>query len=220
VDNAGRKPSPVSEFRTGGWLTLAAAALLAAGLCSASAASDILPQHKPPPPGQSAAEHSVPTHGTAAGHGAAAGHGGHGEHGEETPPETFMLLEIITEAFEAGFAGPGIKLAELNPKLKGINDLYSHGEAPKAWAKILGIATEVVLAGFLLEITGVAELAMAGLSLSGNWMAQLAESAIGIMLVTKTALVAGETVEEAAEERFAHANPAGHRQTAEHKPGH
>jgi len=165
-----------------GWL---AAALLGASLCVAS-------------PMVLAGEH-------AGEHGAAAGeHGGHAGP-EETAPETFVVLDLFSEALEASFAGIGIKIAELKPKVEHVNQLYDNGEKHKAFAKVLGISTELVLLGFFIETFGVGELFISALSFSGNWMMQMAQSTAGVLLSTKVALLAGEKVEEATEEKYEHA---------------
>ena len=136
-------------------------------------------------------------------HGAPAGHGGGGH--EEAAPETFVVLDLFSEALEASVAGVGIKIAELKPKVEHINDLYKHGEKHKAYAQILGISTELVVLGFCIETFGIGDLFMSGLSFGANWAWQLAQSAAGVMASTKVALVAGEKVEEATEEKFEHA---------------
>lgn len=144
--------------------------------------------------------------------------GAHTEHGgkEETAPETFVVLDLFAEALEASFAGIGIKIAELKPKVEHVNMLYDNGERHKAFAKVLGISTEVILLGFFIETFGVGELFLSAMSFSGNWLTQLAQSTVGILLSTKVALLAGEKVEEATEEKYEHvihaeANHAGSR---------
>ncbi|MEI8393832.1 MAG: hypothetical protein WCF85_03785 [Rhodospirillaceae bacterium] len=137
--------------------------------------------------------------------GAAAAHGGgHGGEAEETAPETFVVLDLFSEALEASVAGIGIKIAELKPKVEHVNELYNNGEHHKALAKTLGISTELVLLGFLIETLGVGELFVSALSFSGNWIFQLAQSTAGILASTKVALFAGEKVEEATEEKYEH----------------
>ena len=137
----------------------------------------------------------------AGGHGAPAGHGGK----EETAPETFVVLDLFSEMFEASVAGVGVKIAELKPKVEHINELYKHGEKHKAFAQVLGISTELVVLGFCIETFGIGDLFMSALSFSGNWAIQLAQSTVGVMASTKVALVAGEKVEEATEEKYEHA---------------
>ncbi|MEI8397323.1 MAG: hypothetical protein WCF85_21590 [Rhodospirillaceae bacterium] len=137
------------------------------------------------------------------GHGAPAGHGGGGQ--EEAAPETFVVLDLFSEALEASVAGIGVKIAELKPKVEHINDLYRRGEKHKAFAQVLGISTEVVVLGFCIETFGIGELFLSALSFGGNWALQIAQSTVGIMASTKVAMLAGEKVEEATEEKFEHA---------------
>ena len=177
-----------------GWL---AAAVVCAGLAIAS-------------PGALAEDHGGghgPAAAPAAAHGAAheAGHDGGHAGAEETAPEAFVVLDLFSEALEASFAGIGIKIAELKPKVEHVNELYDHGERHKAFAKVLGISTEVVLLGFLIETFGVGDLFLSALSFSGNWLMQMAQSTAGILVSTKVALFAGEKVEEATEEKYEHA---------------
>lgn len=135
-------------------------------------------------------------------HAAPAGHGGGGH--EETAPETFVVLDLFSEVFEASVAGIGVKVAELKPKVEHINELYQHGEKHKAFAQVLGISTELVVLGFCIETFGIGDLFMSALSFGGNWALQMAQSTVGIMASTKVALVAGEKVEEATEEKYEH----------------
>ncbi|CAK0763243.1 conserved hypothetical protein [Gammaproteobacteria bacterium] len=137
--------------------------------------------------------------------GAPAHHGGgEGEEGEETPPETFVILDFFSEALEASVAGIGVKIVELKPKVEHVNEMYNHGEKHKAFAKSLGIATEVVMMGFFLETFGIGEMFISALSFQDNWLASFAGSAIGVMSSTKAALLLGEKVEEAAEHQYEH----------------
>ena len=136
------------------------------------------------------------------GHGAPAGHGGAKE---EAAPETFVVMDLFSEALEASVAGIGIKIAELKPKVEHINELYKHGEKHKAFAQVLGISTELVVLGFCIETFGIGDLFMSALSFGGNWAIQMAQSTVGIMASTKVALLAGEKVEEATEEKYEHA---------------
>ncbi|MEI7609571.1 MAG: hypothetical protein WCJ64_19500 [Rhodospirillaceae bacterium] len=138
----------------------------------------------------------------AGGHAAPAGHGG-GK--EETAPETYVVLDLFSEMFEASVAGVGVKIAELKPKVEHINELYKHGEKHKAFAQVLGISTELVVLGFCIETFGIGDLFMSALSFGGNWAIQLAQSTVGVMASTKVALLAGEKVEEATEEKYEHA---------------
>ncbi len=137
----------------------------------------------------------------AGGHAAPAGHGGK----EETAPETYVVLDLFSEMFEASVAGVGVKIAELKPKVEHINELYKHGEKHKAFAQVLGISTELVVLGFCIETFGIGDLFMSALSFGGNWAIQLAQSTVGVMASTKVALLAGEKVEEATEEKYEHA---------------
>ena len=143
------------------------------------------------------------------GHGAPAGHGGapagHGGAKEEATPETFVVLDLFSEALEASVAGIGIKIAELKPKVEHINELYKHGEKHKAFAQVLGISTELVVLGFCIETFGIGDLFVSALSFGSNWAIQMAQSTVGVMASTKVALVAGEKVEEATEEKYEHA---------------
>lgn len=167
--------------------------------------------HAKKPAASAQAKKAQGGHGEGDGHGGGGhGGGGHGGHGgeEEAAPETFIVLDLLSEAAEASVAGIGVKIAELNPKIKHINELYKKGENGKANAKILGILTEVVLIGALIELTGVGELFLSAISFAGDWMWQLGQSSLGILAITKSAVVAGEAVEEAAEEKFAHAAQA------------
>ncbi|CAK0773937.1 conserved hypothetical protein [Gammaproteobacteria bacterium] len=131
------------------------------------------------------------------------GHGkGHEGAEEETPPETFVVLDLFSEALEASFAGVGVKFAELKPKVEGVNQMYHNGEKHKALAKALGISTEVVLLGFFVEALGIGEMFISALSFSNDWLLLFAQSTVGILASTKVALIAGEKVEEAVEERY------------------
>lgn len=143
---------------------------------------------------------------------------GHGGEAGETAPETFVVLDLFSEALEASVAGVGIKIAELKPKVEHINELYHDGEKHKAFAQILGISTELVVLGFFIETFGVADMFVSALSFSGNWMSQLALSTAGVMGSTKVALIAGEKVEEATEEKFEHDIHAEARAKAKAKP--
>ena len=127
-----------------------------------------------------------------------------GHAAEETPPETFVLLELFSEALESHIGGIGVKIAELQPKVEHIQTMYQEGEKHKAFAKALGIATEVIMIGFLIETFGIGELFIASLSFQENWLSLMAQSMVGIMLSTKIALFIGEKVEEAAEHRYEH----------------
>jgi len=132
-------------------------------------------------------------------------HAGAGHDGKEEPaPETFVVLDLFAEALEASFAGIGIKIAELKPKVEHVNTLYGNGERHKAFAKVLGISTEIILLGFFIETFGVGEMFLSALSFSGNWVMQMAQSTVGILVSTKVALLAGEKVEEATEEKYEH----------------
>ena len=135
-------------------------------------------------------------------HAAPAGHGGGGK---EAAPETFVVLDLFSEALEASVAGVGIKVAELKPKVEHINELYKHGEKHKAFAQVLGISTELVVLGFCIETFGIGDLFVSALSFGSNWAIQMAQSTVGVMASTKVALVAGEKVEEATEEKYEHA---------------
>jgi|GEM_PF-2898771 len=150
---------------------------------------------------------SVETHAsgkTYEGHGKSnEGHGeGHKEGEEETPPETFVVLDLFSEALEASFAGIGVKFVELKPKVEDVNQMYHNGEKHKALAKALGISTEVVLLGFFVEAFGIGEMFISALSFSNDWLLLFAQSTVGILASTKVALIAGEKVEEAVEERY------------------
>jgi hypothetical protein len=128
----------------------------------------------------------------------------HGEGKKEPAPEAFVVLDLFSEALEASVAGVGVKVTELKPKVEHIHELYQNGEKHKAFVKTLGVSTEVVLLGFFIETFGVGELFISALSFSGNWLLQLAQSAGGIMASSKVALIVGEKVEEAAEEKYEH----------------
>ena len=131
---------------------------------------------------------------------------GHGkEAGKEAAPETYVVLDLFSEAFDASIAGIGVKIAELKPKVENINDLYAHGETHKAFAQVLGISTELVVLGFCIETFGLADTFMSALSFGGGWAWQLAQSTVGVMGSTKVALLAGEKVEEATEEKYGRA---------------
>ncbi|MEI6986327.1 MAG: hypothetical protein WCK65_09365 [Rhodospirillaceae bacterium] len=114
------------------------------------------------------------------------------------------MLDLFSEMLEASVAGVGIKIAELKPKVEHINELYHNGEKHKALALCLGVSTEVVLLGLLIETFGIAELFISALSFPGDWAIMMAQSTAGIMLSTKVALIAGEKVEEATEEKYEH----------------
>lgn len=131
-------------------------------------------------------------------------HGGQGEHGgqEETPPETFLMLDLFSEAMEASIAGVGVKISEIKPKLTDIHEMYQNGEKHLAMAKALGISTEVVLVGFFVETFGIGEMFISALSFSGNWLLNIAMSTAGILASTKAATLAGEKVEGAVEHKY------------------
>ena len=132
---------------------------------------------------------------------------GHGkEAAKEAAPETYVVLDLFSEAFDASIAGIGVKIAELKPKVENINDLYAHGETHKAFAQALGISTELVVLGFCIETFGIADTFMSALSFGGNWVWQIAQSTAGVMASTKVALLAGDKVEEATEENYDHAH--------------
>jgi hypothetical protein len=135
----------------------------------------------------------------------AGGHHPPGHEEEGTAPEAFVVLDLFTEVLEASAAGIGVKLVELKPKIEHISDLYQRGEEHKALAMALGISTEMVLLGFFIEIFGIGEMFVSALSLADTWMIDLAKAAAGVALSTKVALLAGEKVEEATEEKYQHA---------------
>lgn len=166
----------------------------ALGLALALAGAGVGLGARPAVAGDHGGGHAAPAHGE-----------GHGEGKEETAPETFVVLDLFSEALEASVAGIGIKLAELKPKVEHVNELYHQGQRHKAFAQLLGISTEVVLVGFFIETFGVGEMFISALSFSGNWAWQMAQSAAGVMASTKVALLAGEKVEEAVEEKYEHA---------------
>ena len=132
-------------------------------------------------------------------------HEGHGEGGKEPAPETFVILDLFSEALESSVAGLGVKVTELKSKAEHIRELYRNGEKHKAFAKTLGTSTEVVLLGFMIEAFGIGEMFISALSFSGNWLMQLAQSLGGVAISTKVALLAGEHVEEATIEKYKHA---------------
>jgi len=132
------------------------------------------------------------------------GEGKEGEEGEETPPETFVILDFFSEALEASVAGVGVKIVELRPKVEHVNEMYNNGEKHKAFAKALGIATEVVMIGFFIETFGIGEMFISGLSFQDNWLLSFVGSGVGVMLSTKAGLLIGEKVEEEAEHRYEH----------------
>ena len=127
-----------------------------------------------------------------------------GKHEEGTAPETYAVLDLFSEIFEASIAGVGIKIAELKPKVENVNNLYQKGEKHEALAQVLGISTEVVVLGFLIETFAVGDAFAAALSFSNNWLISLGHSVAGVMASTKAALFAGEKVEEAAKEKYEH----------------
>ncbi|KOR29367.1 hypothetical protein TI04_08820 [Achromatium sp. WMS2] len=134
-----------------------------------------------------------------------AGHGGHGGgHGEETPPEHFVVLDLIAEALEASIFGLWVKITELKPKIEHIQQLYRQGEKNKALAKALGVSTEVILIGFFIETLGVPETFIMAMSFTDNWWLQLAHSFGGVFVSTKAATIIAEHVEEAVEEKYEH----------------
>lgn len=128
-----------------------------------------------------------------------AGHGG--GHGE-TPPEHFVVMDLVVELFHFEIGGLWVKITELKPKVLHIQELYLKGDKHKAYAKSLGVSTEVILLGFFIEHFGIAELFISAMSFSEYWLAQLAMSMVGVMLSTKAAVVVAETVEEAVEEKY------------------
>lgn len=131
-----------------------------------------------------------------------AGHGGgHGGHGE-TPPENFVVMDLIVELFHFELGGLWVKITELKPKVLHIQELYLKGDKHKAYAKSLGVSTEVIVLGFMIEHFGIAELFISAMMFSDYWLAELAMSMIGVMLSTKAAVVIAETVEEAVEEKY------------------
>ena len=185
---------------------LGMAAGLALVVCAALAA-----------PAARAAEHGDGHQAAASGHG---GHEGGHEGGGETAPETFVVLDLFSEALEASVAGIGIKIAELKPKVEHINELYHDGRKHQAFAQVLGISTEVVVLGFFIETFGIGDLFVSALSFTGNWAMQMAQSTVGVMASTKVALFAGEKVEEATEEKYEHAIHAeAHATHATHAEG-
>jgi hypothetical protein len=150
------------------------------------------------------------------GHGqATAKHGprGHEERSKETPPETYAVLDLFSEALEASTAGIGVKITELKSKAEDIQKLYRSGNKHQALAKTLGTTTEVVVLGFLIETFGLGEMFVSALSLSSNWLLQLVQSIGGILLSSKAAVAAGDKIEEAVERKYEHeglhAHPAG-----------
>lgn len=124
--------------------------------------------------------------------------GGHGG----TPPEHFVFMELFTELIHLEIGGIWVKITELKPKVLHIQDLYRKGEKHEAYAKSLGISTEVITLGFLIEHFGVPELFISAITFSENWLWHLALSMAGVMLSTKAAVVIAETVEEAVEEKY------------------
>jgi len=133
---------------------------------------------------------------------AKAGHGGgHGGHGE-TPPENFVVMDLFAELFHFELGGFWVKITELKPKVLHIQELYLKGDKHKAYAKSLGVATEVILLGFFVEHFGIAELFVSAMSFSDFWVPQLGLSLVGVMLSTKAAIVIDEIVEEAVEEKY------------------
>jgi hypothetical protein len=146
--------------------------------------------------------HSSTPAGHAGGGHSAGAHGEQGGHG--TPPETFAILDLFAEALEATFGGVWIKLTELRPKVEHIRELYRTGQRGQAFAKGLGVATEVVLIGFFMQAFGIGEMFIAGVSFSDGWFAQFAQSIIGVGISVKAAVIAAEYVEEAVEEKHHH----------------
>ncbi|CAK0769601.1 hypothetical protein CCP3SC5AM1_600012 [Gammaproteobacteria bacterium] len=128
----------------------------------------------------------------------------HEKNEEETPPETFVFLDFFSEMLETSFGGVGVKIAELTPKVQHVNEMYQHGEKHRAFAKALGIATEVVLIGFFVETFGIGEMFISAISFQDNWPLLMGQSMLGVMLSTKVALFLGEQVEEAAEHQYEH----------------
>ncbi len=124
--------------------------------------------------------------------------GGH----DEAAPETFVILDLFSEALEASVAGVGVQIVELKPKVEHVNAMYQNGEKHKAFAKALGISTEVVLLGVFIETFGIGEMFVSALSFPSDWLTLMVQSVVGVMLSTKVALFAGEKVEEATEERY------------------
>ena len=163
-------------------------------------------QHAHPPSVSTAPHTHAQGHDTHEGKGhthAQEGHHGEGEkEAEETPPETFVVLDLFSEALEASVAGVGVKLVELKPKVEHVSDMYQNGEKHKAFSKALGISTELVMLGVFIETFGISDLFVSALSFPSDWMMLMARSSIGVMLSTKVALLAGEKVEEATMEHY------------------
>ena len=120
----------------------------------------------------------------------------------EPPPETFVILDLFSEALEASVAGVGVQIVELKPKVEHVSDMYHNGETHKAFSTALGISTELVLLGVFVETLGIGNMFASALSFPSDWMRLMAQSMVGVMLSTKAALFAGEKVEEATVERY------------------
>ena len=131
-------------------------------------------------------------------------HSKHKAQKEEAAPETFVVLDLISEGMEASVAGVGVKIAELKPKVEHINELYDNGQKHEALAKVLGISTEIMILGYCIEFLGTGELFMSAITFGSNWAWQMAQSAAGIAASSKIALFFGEKVEEATEEHYEH----------------
>lgn len=138
------------------------------------------------------------------------------EGGEAATPETFAVLDLFSEALEASVAGVGVKISELGPKIANIRDLYQNGDNNKAFAKALGVSTEIVMLGFFIEAFGIGDAFVSALSFSGDWISQLVQSVGGVMLSTKAASGISERVEEAAEAKYEHAAHATQTTTSPH----
>jgi hypothetical protein len=134
--------------------------------------------------------------------------GGHGGGHGGTPPENFVIMDLVVELFHFEIGGIWVKITELKPKVLHIQDLYLKGEKYTAYAKSLGVASEVILLGFFIEHFGVAETFISAMSFSDYWVAQLAVSMVGVMLSTKAAIFIAEAIEEAAEEKYHKLNHA------------
>ncbi|KOR29906.1 hypothetical protein TI03_01055 [Achromatium sp. WMS1] len=147
------------------------------------------------------------------------GHGGgHGHHG--TPPEHFLILDLLAEAVHSSVGMLWIKVTELKPKFEYIRQLYENGEKTKALATSLGVATEVVLLGFFVEAFGIAELFIGALSFSDDWIFHMALSLVGVNLSTKAAVAIAEGVEEAVEEKYKHSPQDSTSQKSTPSPQH
>ncbi|KOR32049.1 hypothetical protein TI05_09755 [Achromatium sp. WMS3] len=128
------------------------------------------------------------------------GHGG-------TPPEHFLILDLLAESVHSSVGMLWIKITELRPKFEYIRKLYEQGDKNKAFAISLGVATEVVLLGFFVEAFGIAELFIGALAFSDDWIFHMLLSLVGVNLSTKAAVIIAETVEAAVEEKYKHQKP-------------